>query len=87
MMFFAETTIYERRVSTHGYDTVNLLGLQFNDIQDLNIIRTDNIVFVNVTLTKTDAEKSYTISLFLKSILLLLHFLLLNLLVLLFQRE
>ncbi|MEG0548470.1 MAG: transposase family protein, partial [Coprobacillus sp.] len=34
------------------YDTINLLGLQPNDIQDLNIVRTDNNVFINVTLTK-----------------------------------
>ncbi|KXU41261.1 hypothetical protein HMPREF3037_03094, partial [Candidatus Stoquefichus sp. KLE1796] len=35
-----------------NYDTINLLGLQPDDIQDLNIVRTDNNVFINVTLTK-----------------------------------
>lgn len=34
------------------YDTINLLGLQPHDIQDLNITREDNNVFINVTLAR-----------------------------------
>lgn len=37
------------------YDTINLIGLQPKDIQDINIIRDDKTVYVNVTLIK----KSY----------------------------
>ena len=34
------------------YDTINLLGLQPDDIQDINIVRSRDIININVTLTK-----------------------------------
>ena len=34
------------------YDTINLVDLQPNDIQDINIVRENDIVYINVTLIK-----------------------------------
>lgn len=34
------------------YDTINLLSLQPQDIQDFNIMREDDTVFINVTLAR-----------------------------------
>lgn len=34
------------------YDTINLLGLQPNDIQDINIVKSNDVILINVTLTK-----------------------------------
>ena len=34
------------------YDTINLLGLQPDNIQDINIVRSRDIININVTLTK-----------------------------------
>lgn len=37
------------------YDTINLLGLQPDDIQDLNIAKDNDIIIISITLTKKDA--------------------------------
>ena len=34
------------------YDTINLLGLQPNDIQDINIVKSNDVILINVTLTR-----------------------------------
>lgn len=36
------------------YDTINLLGLQPDDIQDLNIVRNNDVIIISVTLTAND---------------------------------
>ena len=36
------------------YDTINLLGLQPDDIQDLNIVRNNDVIIISVTLTAKD---------------------------------
>lgn len=36
------------------YDTINLLGLQPDLVQELNIIRIDDVININLTLKKID---------------------------------